>query len=323
MPQSISVWNCIVFFTFAFWLQYITQRPNLIPEFPTAMAAPVEYLKVTKVTPGYWRATFNNPPTNLWGPETSLAVWKLLDDLEKDDSVRVVVFDSAAPNFFVMHLDVTQGIETMVPPGRRWANLVQRLSQSPVVSLAAIRGRARGLGSEFALACDMRFASKEKGIIGQPEVGAGLIPGGGGPEWLPRIVGRSRALEIIIGSDDFDASTAELYGYINRAIPDAEFEEWVDKFARRIGAFPKYAVASMKATVNVRSGLPTGSEFEQSWSTFIDVCQQDETKKRMGKLMEWGIQQDSQCERELGKFIGMLDTHPDWKPEKKTPHEDL
>jgi enoyl-CoA hydratase/carnithine racemase len=143
----------------------------------------------------------------------------LMTDLEADSSVKVVVFQSANPDFFIAHLDVAKAAERPEVLDL-WRDFVLRLSSAPIVSIAKIRGRTRGIGNEFVLACDMRFASRQNALFGNPEVGVGLIPGGGALEWLPRLVGRSRALEIVLSADDFDADIAERYGWVNRALDD-------------------------------------------------------------------------------------------------------
>ena len=143
-----------------------------------------------------------------------------MTDLEADPSVKVVVFQSANPDFFIAHLDVAKAAERPEALGL-WRDFVLRLSSTPVVSIAKIRGRTRGIGNEFVLACDMRFASRQSALFGNPEVGVGLVPGGGALEWLPRLVGRSRALEIVLSGDDFDADIAERYGWVNRTLDDA------------------------------------------------------------------------------------------------------
>ena len=146
-----------------------------------------------------------------------------MTDLEADPSVKVVVFQSANPDFFIAHLDVSSAAKRPEVLDL-WRDFVLRLSSAPVVSIAKIRGRTRGIGNEFVLACDMRFASRQNALFGNPEVGVGLIPGGGALEWLPRLVGRSRALEIVLGADDFDADIAERYGWVNRTLDDDDLE---------------------------------------------------------------------------------------------------
>ena len=189
----------------------------------------------------------------------------LMDTIDLDTGLKVVVFESANPNYFIAHYDLERG-EVPDQPGAAefsaWPKFVARLAQSRVISVAKLRGRARGQGSEVALACDMRFASKEKAVLSQLEVGGGVVPGGGATEWLCALVGRSRALEIICDSNDLDADTAEKYGWVNRSIPDAELDAFVDDFARRIASFERRPLELAKKLINgscrraIGSGLP-------------------------------------------------------------------
>src|SRR6267143_1804046 len=183
-------------------------------------------LTISKVTPAYWRVIIENPPINLYDPEMFAELNVLMDRIEADRELKVVVFESANPDYFVAHYDLERGAVIPEQPGAAefsaWPKFVTRLAQSRVVSVAKLRGRARGHGSELALACDTRFASKEKAVLAQTEVGGAVVPGGGATEWLCALAGRSRALEIICGANDFDADTAEKYGWVNRSIPDAE-----------------------------------------------------------------------------------------------------
>lgn len=216
-------------------------------------------LTITEVTPAYWRVTLDNPPLNLFDPRMHAEFWLLLDRIEADTQLKVVVFDSANPDYFIAHLDLVDWSVPDVPgaaPMSEWVHAVTRLSQSRVVSIASVRGRAHAHGNEFLLACDMRFASREKAIFGHIEVALGTVPGGGGAEWLSALTGRSRALEIILGSADFDADTADRYGWINRAVPDADLDAFVDGFARRIAGYDRDVLAIAKARVNAVAALP-------------------------------------------------------------------
>src|SRR5262245_34118167 len=174
---------------------------------------------LTRRSSAYWRATINHPPLNIFGPNTIRQLNEVVTALETDEHVKVVVFDSAIPGFFLTHYDFVAKIEetTSLPPGptglQPLPDMLVRLSRAPVVSIALIRGRATGVGSELALACDMRFASREKAILSQFEVGAGIVPGGGPMARLPRLIGRGRALEVFLSADDFPGALAERYGY--------------------------------------------------------------------------------------------------------------
>src|SRR5262245_49058099 len=188
---------------------------------------------LTRRSPAYWRATINHPPLNIFGPETVPHLDGVITALETDQQVKVVVFDSAIDGFFMTHYDFLAKPEetTRLPPGPMVLgplnDMLVRLSRAPVVSIASIRGRATGVGSELALACDMRFASREKAILGHFEVGAGIVPGGGPMARLPRLMGRGRALEVLLGADDIPGDLAELYGYVNRSLPDSELDGFV------------------------------------------------------------------------------------------------
>src|SRR6195256_565815 len=209
-------------------------------------------IRLTKRSPEYWLVTFDHPPLNIFGPEMLPQVNEIITAIETDERVKVVVFDSAVEGFFLIHLDFLAKLDDLahLPPGptglHPWPEMLVRLSRASVVSIALIRGRATGMGSEIALACDMRFASREKAILSQFEVGAGFVPGGGPMARLPRLVGRGRALEILIGADDFSGELAERYGYVNRALPDTELDAFVDALAIRIASFDKQAIAETK-----------------------------------------------------------------------------
>src|ERR1700674_3493710 len=178
-------------------------------------------IRLTRQSPAYWRVTIDNPPINVMGPEMLLQFQEVINALEADEGVRVVVFDSAVDDYFLNHSEFLAKLEdlTAMPAGPTglppWPDFLARLTRVPVVSIALIRGRATGNGSELTLACDMSFASREKAILSQWEVGVGLVPGGGPMARLPRLIGRNRALEVLLSGDDFRADQAEAYGYVN------------------------------------------------------------------------------------------------------------
>src|SRR5215831_19420967 len=204
-----------------------------------------KHILLAKRSPAYWRVTIDHPPLNIFGPYMIPQLIKVVTALETDSDVKVVVFDSAVPEFFLTHYDFLAKIEdtTSLPPGptglQPLLDVLVRLSRVPVVSIASIRGRATGVGSELALACDMRFASREKAILSHFEVGAGIVPGGGPMARLPRLMGRGRALEVLLGADDIPGDLAELYGYVNRSLPDSDLDAFVDSLATRIASFDK------------------------------------------------------------------------------------
>jgi enoyl-CoA hydratase/carnithine racemase len=244
--------------------------------------------------------TFDSPPINLVTFDTFAALGGLVDEMDADDDVKVVVFDSADPDFFLAHFD-------LVPPkqpytGPTWLDVAARMARSRVLTIASVRGRARGVGNEFLLACDMRFASREKAVLGQPEVGAGITPGGGGTERLPLLVGRARALEIITGADDFDAETAERYGWINRALPDAELDAYVERLATRIASFDRRPLAEVKALIN-RSTLPTEDDLTAGQNTFRASLTWPEAQERIRRRLQRGMQQRGDPEYPLGEHI--------------------
>src|SRR5215471_17827166 len=222
----------------------------------TASSTKTRLIQLTRLSPTYWRVTFDNPPLNIFGPEGILEMKEIIVALEADEHVKVVVFDSAVEGFFLNHSDFLGRFEevTSLPPGptglEAWPDILVRITRAPVVSIALIRGRATGNGSELALACDMSFASREKAVLSQWEVGVGLVAGGGPMARLPGLIGRNRALEVLLSSDDIRGDLAQAYGYVNRALPDADLDGFVDALATRIAAFDKWAIANTKRLVN-------------------------------------------------------------------------
>jgi len=174
-----------------------------------------------------------------------------------------------------------------------------------VVSIAKIRGCVRGVSSEFVLACDMRFASRENTLLGQPEVGVGVHPGGGGTERLPPLVGRGRALEIILGANDFDGEAAERYGYVNRTLPDAELDGFVDVLARRIASFDRRPIAAAKNLVNQVS-LPPADRLLEALNSFTTAMTWPETQKRIQALLKRGLQREGDFEIRWPALLGTL-----------------
>jgi enoyl-CoA hydratase/carnithine racemase len=251
--------------------------------------------------PGQWTITFSNPPINMFLPTTIVELGALMTDLEADQSVKVAVFQSANPDFFIAHLDVAKAA---AQPGvlGLWRDFVLRLSSAPVVSIAKIRGRTRGIGNEFVLACDMRFASRQNTLFGNPEVGVGLIPGGGALEWLPRLVGRSRALEIVLSADDFDADIAERYGWVNRALDDDDLDSFVDTLVRRLASFDREVLAAAKAQIN-RFGTPTATELQSSNDMIFPMLTWPSAQARRPKLRDIGYGVRSDFELNFGRYL--------------------
>src|SRR5271169_4775307 len=264
---------------------------------------------VTEVSPAYWRISFSNPPTNLQDPDTILEFQELVTRMESDDALKVVVIESGNPDFFINHYDVSRAAETPVAPGPTglptWIDTTTRLAAVPVVTIAKIRGRNRGGGSEAGLAFDLRFASIEKAVFGQPEVGAGMFPGGGALERLPLMVGRARALEIILGSDDFDADTAAQYGWINRALPDDELDGFVDTLARRIASFDKQALAEAKQLINRRT-LPSPDDLIQTQDVFLGAFSRPTVQERGARLRRRASEVGPDFEARMGHYLADL-----------------
>src|SRR4051794_39664612 len=261
--------------------------------------------------PSYWRVTFDHPPLNIFGPESIPQLNAVITALETDEQVKVVVFDSAIEGFFLTHYDFLAPLEDSlgIPPGptglQALPDMLVRLSRAPVVSIASIRGRATGVGSELALASDMRFASREKAILSQWEVGAALVPGGGPMARLPRLLGRGPALEILLGADDIDGDLAERYGYVNRSLPDAGLDGFVDAFASRVASFDKQAIADTKRLVDVAS-LPPDAEIAPEWDAFLAALGRPAAQERIRRLMERGFHRPGDVERRLGHAVGAL-----------------
>jgi len=228
-------------------------------------------LKVTRA-PTRWTVTFDNPPVNLVDPGMILELQALVDQLEQDPDVTVAVFGSADADHFLGPYDMSRAADTPSAPGPTgmapWLDLTARLSRLPVVSIARIRGASRGVGQELALACDLRFASLERTAIDQPEVGHGLVPGGGAIARLPALAGRARALELILGSVVLDGATAERYGVVNRAVPDAELDGFVAALADDLARLDRRTLAEAKRLVD-RATLPGDAELVSAYEAFF------------------------------------------------------
>ena len=256
---------------------------------------------IDRTYPGRWTITFSNPPINMFVPSTIVELGALMTDLEADPSANVVVFQSANPDFFIAHLDVFKAAERPEVLGL-WRDFVLRLSSTPVVSIAKIRGRTRGIGNEFVLACDMRFASRQNALFGNPEVGVGLIPGGGALEWLPRLVGRSRALEFVLSADDFDADVAERYGWVNRTLDDKDLDSFVDALVRRLASFDREVLAAAKAQIN-RFGTPTAAELQSSNDLIFPMLAWPRAQAIRTKLRDLGYGAPSDFEFNFGRYL--------------------
>src|SRR5258707_3122934 len=271
-------------------------RGDTVPETFTRTVADATQILLARRSPHYWRITIDHPPLNIFGPDTIPQLKDVISAIETDTQVKVVVFDSAVEGFFLTHYDFVANLAdtTKLPRGptglQPVPDMLVRLSRAPVVSIASIRGRATGVGSELALACDMRFASREKAILSHFEVGAGIVPGSGPMARLPRLMGRGRALEVLLGADDIPGDLAERYGYVNRSLPDSDLDVFVESLATRIASFDKQAISETKRFVDVAS-LPPDFEIAPEWNVCLASIPQPAAQKRIGRLMELGLHQ--------------------------------
>jgi enoyl-CoA hydratase/carnithine racemase len=268
--------------------------------------------RLTRHSDAFWRATFDNGPLNLIDGAMNLELHQLLDLVEQDGRVAVVLFDSANPDYFLAHYAVDADmspLEALEPsaaqPFLHWASLLIRLSKSPAVTVSAIRGGARGAGSEFALATDIRFASRERAVLGQFEVGLAAIPGGAPSTRLPGIVGRGRAFEIVLGGEDFDGELAERYGYVNRAIPDEEFVAFVDAYAARVSRFDRRALTDIKGFINAAS-LPEDVALTAEMRAFGEAISREPAVSLIPRAFAAGWGRPGEFERNLGSRIAEL-----------------
>ncbi len=267
-------------------------------------------LRMTRQSATYWRVTIDNPPINVMGPEMVRQFQEVMNALETDEQVRVVVFDSAVKDYFLNHSDFLAKLEdlTSMPAGPTglppWPDFLVRLTRVPVVSIALIRGRATGNGSEITLACDMSFASREKTILSQWEVGVGMVAGGGPMARLPQLIGRNRALEVLLSSEDLKADQAEEYGYINRALPDAELDAFVEALATRISQFDKWAIANTKRLVN--TSLPPDVELGAGWDACIASLGRPAAQDGIKALMARGFHKPGDVENRLGYYLSQI-----------------
>jgi enoyl-CoA hydratase/carnithine racemase len=267
-------------------------------------------IRLTRRSAAYWRVTIDNPPINVMSPEMIGQFHEVINALEIDDDVRVVVFDSAVDDYFLNHSDFTANFDdvTALPAGPtglpQWPDFLVRLTRAPVVSIALIRGRATGNGSELTLASDMSFASREKAILSQWEVGVGLVPGGGPMARLPQLIGRNRALEVLLSSEDIRGDQAESYGYVNRALPDAELDAFVEALATRISGFDKWAIANTKRLVN--TSLPPDVELGAGWDACMASIGRPAAQASIQALMAQGFHQPGEVENRLGYYLGQI-----------------
>jgi enoyl-CoA hydratase/carnithine racemase len=254
-------------------------------------------------------AEIDAPPMNLLGPELVRDLVSLIQRAEADDTVQVLVFTSADPDYFISHVDLTRISEYRLEAAKLTgeasiALLFRYLSASSLVTIAQIEGRVRAAGSEFVLACDMRFAALESAIFSQFEASLGVIPGGGAVQHLTRLMGRARALEVMLSADDYDADLAERYGWINRALPAEELGDFVSSLAHRIGGFPAAGRAAVKDRVNAIPLAPV-EDFRRDSDLFGEGVREPEAQRQIGAAMKHGLQtRDS--ELNLARVLGDL-----------------
>ena len=247
-----------------------------------------------RVDAGVLCAAISAPPMNLLGPELVRDLVALIQRAEADSACGVLVFTSADPDYFISHVDLTRVADYRAEAAKLTgeasiASLFRHLSAGRLVTIAQIAGRVRGAGSEFVLACDMRFAARETAIFGQIEPAFGLLPGGGAAQYLVRVMGRARALEVLLSADDYDAELAERYGWINRALPAAALEEFVTRLAHRIAAFPAAGHVAVKDRVNAISLAPA-EDFRHDSDLFGAGVRDAESQRRIAAAFDRGLQ---------------------------------
>ena len=254
-------------------------------------------------------AEIQAPPMNLLGPELVRDLVALIQEAEADASAQVLVFSSGDPDYFISHVDVTRIAEYRADAAKlvgepSLALVFRHLSASRLVTIAQIEGHVRGAGSEFVLALDMRFAARETAIFGQFEPAFGVIPGGGAAQHLVRLMGRGRALEVMLSAQDYDAELAERYGWINRALPAAELGGFVSALAQRIASFPAAGRAVVKDRVNAVALAPT-EDFRRDSDLFLEGVGQPDAQSRIGAALQRGFQ-TRDAELDLARLLGDL-----------------
>jgi enoyl-CoA hydratase/carnithine racemase len=251
------------------------------------------------------------PPMNILGPELVRDLVSLIKEAEPDEAVKVLVFKSADPDYFIPHVDVTRIKEYRQEAAKltgeaSLALLFRHLSASRLITIAQIEGRVRAAGSEFVLACDMRFAALESAIFCQFEPAFGLLPGGGAAQHLTRLMGRGRALEVMLSAQDYSAELAERYGWINRALPKAVLGDFVRSLAQRIASFPATGHAAVKDRVNAIALAPT-EDFRRDSDAFGEAVRHPQAQSRIRAAMSHGFQ-TREGEMTLARMLGDLES---------------
>lgn len=242
-------------------------------------------------------ATIDAPPINVMTIPLYLELVRMTAEVEADADVKVLVLRSADPDFFIAHFDVeailqfpTEGEPQRESTPNPFHQMCERLRTMPKATIAEINGRVGGGGSELASSCDMRFGAIGRTVVNQMEVPLGILPGGTGTQRLPRLVGRGRAMEIILGGVDIDAETAERWGYLNRALPPPELTPFVDALARRIAGFPANAIALAKESVLNAERLPLSEGLAEESVLFQRTLRDPEAQAAMRRFLEIGGQ---------------------------------
>ena len=275
-----------------------------------------QQVRLDRLSPSSCRVVLDNPPVNVMGAQFVLEMREIVTALEQDELVKVVIFESAVDDFFLNHSDFRTSLDdlTHIPQGptglEAWPDILVRLTRAPFVSIALIRGRATGNGSELALACDLSFVSREKAVLSQWETSVGMVAGGGPMARLPRQIGRQRALEVLLSAEDIRGADAERLGYVNRALPDSELDDFVRALAARIGSFDKWALANTKRLVNEAS-LPPNAEISAGWDACIASLGRARVQDRIKSLLDDGLQAPGELESQLGTRLGQLALGPD------------
>jgi enoyl-CoA hydratase/carnithine racemase len=270
-----------------------------------------QQVRLDRITPSICRVVLDNPPVNVMGPEFVLEMRDVVTALENDDRTKVVIFESAVDGFFLNHSDFRANFDdlTNIPQGptglEAWPDILVRLTRAPFISIALIRGRATGNGSELLLACDLSFVSREKAVLSQWEVSVGMVAGGGPMARLPRQIGRQRALELLLSAADITGAEAERLGYVNRSLPDTDLDDFVNALAARIDSFDKWALANTKRLVNEAS-LPPDVEIRAGWDACISSLARGVVQERIQALLEDGFQARGDLEDHLGARLGQL-----------------
>lgn len=274
----------------------------------TIKAAQKSTIRVDRLSAAVARVTFSNAPFNLIVPETLSSLNEAIKELGKDESVKVVVFASDVKGYFINHFDLNEFPNFLRQVGENsrplMVELTSNISNAPFVTIASIRGRTQGGGDEVSLAFDLRYASKERAVFGQPEVGIGIFPGGGSTDHLTRLVGRDRAIEILLSSDDYSAELAEKYGWVTRAIPDAQLDRFVEEMANRLATFDRTALITTKRQIN-SVALPKDAELLNSFVEFTKSVSWPGFQQRMpvfgGIYKEVG---PGKVEDNMGYYVG-------------------